>query len=113
MIKLTLEIPDSLHRAIKSFASANGETIKEFFVKAASEELKKSAKLLEKKVPKKPVKKSVKVKENQSKKLSKYITEEEADEMLKPYLLRLVKRIASGEEELYSEEEFFRKLRED
>jgi hypothetical protein len=102
MTKLTLEIPDSLHRTIKSFASANGETIKDFFVKVVTEELKKSAKSLKKKTAKKPVKK-----------LSKYITEEEADEMLKPYLLRMVKRIESGEEELYSEEEFFKKLRED
>jgi hypothetical protein len=96
MTKLTLEIPDSLHRTVKSFASAHGETIKSFFVEAAMEKLKKPMKLKVKKSPKKS---------------SKYITEKEADKMLKPYLIRLVQRIESGEEETYDKEEFFKKLR--
>ena len=47
-----------------------------------------------------------------TKKSSKFITEKEADKMLKPYLLRMIKRIESGEEEVYSKEEFFKKLKE-
>ncbi len=92
MSKLTLEIPDSLHRAVKSMASANGETIKDFFIDAVTEKLKKSSK---KPIAKKPMKKT-------KKKNTKYITEEQADKMLKPYLLRMIKRIENGEEETYS-----------
>ncbi len=106
MTKLTLEIPDALHRTVKSFASAHGETIKDFFIDAATERLKKKSKLKTIKVTKKTMK-------NTAKKPSKYITEKEADRMLKPYLLRMIRRIQSGEEETYSKEEFFKKLQED
>jgi len=41
MSKLTLEIPDELHQAIKSFAYSHGLTIREFFIEAALEKLKK------------------------------------------------------------------------
>ncbi len=98
MSKLTLEIPDALHRTVKSVASANGETIRQFFIDAATEKLKKTSKL------KKPMKKT---------KNPKYITEKEADKMLMPYLLRMIKRIESGEEKTYTKDEFFKKLRED
>jgi len=106
MTKLTLEIPDALHRTVKSFASAHGKTIKDFFIDAAMEKLKKKPQLKTKTTTTKTMKKP-------AKKPTKYITEKEADKMLKPYLLRMIKRIQSGEEETYSEEEFFKKLRED
>jgi hypothetical protein len=102
MTKLTIEIPDSLHRTIKSFASANGETIKDFFIAAVTEKLKKLPK--NKIITKKPMKKN-------KNKLPKYISEKEADKMLKPYLLRLIKRIENGEEEVYSWEEVKRDLK--
>ncbi len=104
MSKLTIEIPDSLHRAVKSMASAQGETIKDFFIEAISEKLKKSAKLK----PKKEIKTASKTKKNMKKtkaKNSKYITEKEADRMLKPYLMRMIQRIESGEEETYDWED--------
>lgn len=106
MTKLTIEIPDSLHRTVKSFASAHGETIKDFFVDAATERLKKRSKESPKNSAKKTAAKKI------AKKSSKYITEKEADKMLKPYLLRMIKRIENGEEEVYSKEEFFKKLKE-
>ena len=136
MSKLTLEIPDSLHRAVKSIASAHGETIRSFFIEAVTEKLKQTSKL--KTAAKVSVKNSakplVKAKEktkektlvklskktttknnmkNTKKKNPKYITEKEADKMLKPYILRMIKRIKSGQEEAYSKEEFFKKLREE
>ncbi len=101
MSKLTLEIPDSLHRAVKSMASAHGETIKDFFIDAVTEKLKKTSK--KKPIAKKPMKKT-------KKKNSKYITEKEAEKMLKPYLLRMIKRIESGEEETYSWDEVKQEL---
>lgn len=102
MTKLTIEIPDSLHRTVKSFASANGETIKDFFIEAVTEKLKNTPK--NKIIAKKPIKKT----KNKS---SQYITEKEADKMLKPYLMRLIKRIESGEEEVYSWEEVKKELK--
>jgi len=104
MSKLTLEIPDALHRTVKSFASAHGETIKDFFIAAATEKLQKNSTLKTKK-PLKTAKKT-------TKKSQKFITEEQADKMLKPYLLRMVKRIEKGEEKIYDKDEFFKKLRE-
>lgn len=41
MSKLTLEIPDELHQAIKSFAYSHGITIREFFIQATLEGLKR------------------------------------------------------------------------
>lgn len=99
MTKLTIEIPDALHRTVKSFASAHGESIKDFFVEAATEKLKKSAKINPKNIGKKTKKKT-----------SKFISEKEADKMLRPYLLRLIKRIESGEEETYTWEEVKKEL---
>lgn len=100
MSKLTLEIPDALHRTVKSFASAHGETIRDFFIQAATEKLQKSAKIK----TTKPMKKT-------SKKTKKYLTEEEADKMLKPYLIRLIQKIESGEEQLLTWEEVKKELK--
>lgn len=104
MSKLTLEIPDALHRTVKSFASAHGETIKDFFIQAATEKLKKSSKLKTEFKPLAPMKKT-------KKQNPKYITEKEADKMLKPYLLRMIQRIESGEEEVLSWEEVKKELK--
>lgn len=41
MTKLTIEIPDALHQAIKSFAYSHGLTIRDFFIEAAFERLGK------------------------------------------------------------------------
>ena len=109
MSKLTIEIPDALHRTIKSVASANGKSIKSFFIDAVTEKLKTVTKV---KAVKRTLQKKEPMKKTQ-KKNSKYITEKEADKMLKPYILRMIKRIESGEEEVYSKEEFFKKLKED
>jgi hypothetical protein len=45
MSKLTLEIPDALHRAVKSFSSAHGLTIRDFFIEMTTKQLKEGAKL--------------------------------------------------------------------
>lgn len=100
MSKLTLEIPDALHRTVKSFASAHGETIKDFFIQAATEKLHKSTKL-KTTTPMKKTKKTQK----------KFITEKEADKMLKPYLIRMIQRIESGEEEVMSWDEVKKELK--
>ena len=124
MSKLTLDILDSLHRAVKSVASAQGVTMKDFFIGAVSEKLEdfveKQGSLKGQEVSRKNIdKKLQKTTKNKPKskktmkKSEKYITEREADQMLKPYLLRMIKRIDSGEEETYSKEEFFKKLREE
>lgn len=103
MTKLTIEIPDSLHRTVKSFASAHGASIKDFFVEAATEKLKKQAK---------STKKSGKISLQKPKtKSQKYITEAQADKMLKPYLIRMIKRIESGEEETLSWKEVKKQLK--
>ncbi len=93
MTKVIIDLPTDLHRSIKSFTGANGETMKNFFISAATEKLKYQNKVKSKK----------KVKDE-------FITEEEADAMLKPYLIRLVKRINEGKEKVLSEKEFFEEL---
>jgi len=101
--KLTIEIPDSLHKTVKSYASAKGKTMKEFFVEAAYDSLGKDVAKEVKKIKKaKTMKKTSKNK--------KYITEKEADEMLMPYWIRMIKRIESGEEKVYSWEEVKKEL---
>lgn len=129
MSKLTLEIPDSLHRAVKSIASAHGETIRSFFIEAVTEKLKQTSKLkittkAPVKNPAKPLKTSTKASintltkttaknnmKNTTQKNPKYITEKEADKMLKPYILGMIKRINSGEEKIYSWEEVKKELK--
>ena len=93
MTKVIIDLPTELHRSIKSFTGANGETMKNFFISAATEKLKYQNKTKSKK----------KVKDE-------FITEEEADAMLKPYLIRLVKRINEGKEKSYSWEEAKKEL---
>ena len=104
MSKLTLDIPDSLHRAVKSFSSGRGVSMKDFFIEAAMDKMKDFSEASENK-PKKSLKKK--------KKSGKYITEKEADKMLKPYLLRMIKRIDNGEEDLMSWDEFKTELEKD
>lgn len=97
--KLTIEISESLHKTVKSYASAQGKTMKEFFVEAAYDSLEKGG--IGKEIVKdKKVKKMKKISKNK-----KYITEQEADKLLMPYLLRMIKRIESGKEKLYSWDE--------
>jgi hypothetical protein len=111
MSKLTLDIPDSLHRAVKTFSSAHGLTIRDFFIEMTEKQLKASAKLKTKTAAKTNGKTKPKIMKKSKKKNPKYITEKEADKMLKPYLLRMVQRIENGEEELLTKEEFFKELR--
>ena len=111
MSKLTLEIPDALHRAVKSFSSAHGLTIRDFFIEMTTKQLKESAKLKTKSMAKPKEKPKAKIIKNSKKKNPKYITEKEADKMLKPYLLRMIRRIESGEEETYSWEEVKKELK--
>ncbi len=94
MTKVIIDLPNDLHRSIKSYAGANGETIKNFFICAAEEKLKYHNKAKSKK----------KIKDE-------FISEEEADEMLKPYLIRLIKRINEGKEKTCSWEEAKKELK--
>jgi len=101
--KLTIEISEDLHKTVKSYASIKGKTMKEFFIEAVEDSLSKEG--IEKTQSKKTKKMTSKNK--------KYITEKEADKMLRPLILKVVKRIQNGEEELYDKDEFFKRLRED
>ncbi|MES2678101.1 MAG: hypothetical protein V4612_07335 [Pseudomonadota bacterium] len=97
MTKVIIDLPTDLHRAVKSFTGANGETMKHFFISAAEEKLKYQKTQSKNKISKKKIK-------------DEFISEEEADAMLKPYLIRLVKRINEGKEKVLSEQEFFAEL---
>jgi hypothetical protein len=111
MSRITIEIPTELHRAVKSYTASHGGSIKDFFVEAVTERLRKEVKMRPDKLAK-PVKSIKKSSKSSKRKNSKYITEEEADRMLKPLLLRMVKQIHDGTLETYTEEEFFAKLKE-
>jgi len=97
MSRITIEIPNSLHRAVKSFVGASGETIKNFFVEAAKEHLKDKMTI------------DPKTQNSQE----KYITEEQADKMLKPLILKYINQIKEGKFAGYSKNEFFDKLKND
>ena len=101
--KLTIEISEDLKKTVKSYAYIKGKTMKEFFIEAVEDSLSKEG------ISKKENQKTKKM----TPKNKKYITEKEADKMLRPHILKVIKRIQNGEEKLYDEDEFFKKLREE
>jgi hypothetical protein len=93
MTKMIVEIPDPLHRLIKSLAGAKGESIKSLILRAIENVIKQEA--------------NINVKANNG----DYITEEQADEMLKPVILKYISQINNGTFTGYTKEEFFKKLK--
>lgn len=94
MSRITIEIPNSLHRAVKSYVGAKGETIKDFFVLAAQKHLKSES--------------GVDLSSDEKK---QYITEEQADELLKPLIVKYINQIKAGELEGCGKDEFFKELK--
>ena len=95
MSRITIEIPTPLHRAVKSFTSASGETIKHFFVAAATKKLQEDA--------------GIKIKKKDA---HQFLSEAEVDKILKPHLIKLVKGINNKTIKTYSKKEFFKKLKD-
>lgn len=93
MTKMIVEVPDQLHRMIKSLAGANGESIKAFVLRGIEQVIKSEAKISVKKPN------------------GNYISEEEADKLLKPVIMKYINQINAGKLELYSKKEFFKKLK--
>lgn len=96
MSRVTIDIPTTLHKAVKSFVGSTGETIKGFFVEAVEKSLIEKS--------------QINIKSKASK--DSYITEKEAEEMLKPLIIKYIKEIKEGKFEGYSKEDFFAKLEE-
>lgn len=88
-----LEIPDPIHRVMKSVASSNGETMKDFVLRAMEVLLRKEAKI------------------DVRSARDGYITEKEADQILKGFLTKTASNIHGKKEVLISEKEFFKELK--
>ncbi len=91
MTKVMIDVPDNLHRLVKSLASSKGETIKHFVLRAMEDSAKQEASKI-------------------SNSNQEFINEEEADNILKPYLLATVDDIQSGKEKFIDSESFFNEL---
>lgn len=85
-----IEVPDNLHRLVKTVASSKGETMKHFMLRAMEFVAKQEANI------------NIDNSDN--------INETEADNLLKPYLSKLVDNISSGKEELIDSKTFFDEL---
>ena len=90
MTKVMIEVPDNLHRLVKTVASSKGETMKHFMLRAMEFLAKQEA--------------------NINTNTSDNINETEADNLLKPYLSKLVDNISSDKEGLVDSKTFFDEL---
>ena len=90
---MIVEIPDPLHRLIKTLAGAKGETIKSLVLRAIENVVRQEAHIEVKNID------------------NKYLTEEQTDEMLKPVLMKYVNQVKQGIFEGYDKKEFFEKLK--
>lgn len=85
-----IEVPDNLHRLVKTVASSKGETMKHFVLRAMEFLAKQEA--------------------NSNMNSSDNISETEADNLLKPYLSKMVDDISSRKEGLVDSKTFFDEL---
>ena len=85
-----IEVPENLHRLVKTVASSKGETMKHFMLRAMEFLAKQEA--------------------NSNTNTSDNISETEADNLLKPYLSKLVDDVSSGKEGLVDSKTFFDEL---
>jgi hypothetical protein len=90
MTKVMIEVPDNLHRLVKTVASSKGETMKHFVLRAMEFLAKQEA--------------------NSNMNSSDNISETEADNLLKPYLSKMVDDISSRKEGLVDSKTFFDEL---
>jgi hypothetical protein len=90
MTKLLIDVPDNLHRYVKTVASSKGESLKKFVLRAMENLANKESGNF-----------------NQD---FAVIDEETANKALSPYLSSLVKNIDSGEELVLDSESFFDEL---
>ena len=93
MTKVMIEVPENLHRFIKIVASSKGETMKHFVLRAIESLVKQEART------------EISNSNNQE-----FITEEEADNLLKPYLSAIVADIEKGSEKVMDSKTFFGEL---
>ena len=93
MTKVMIDVPDNLHRLVKSLASSKGETMKHFVLRSMEYLVKQEV-----------------GNSNISNSNQEFINEEEADNILKPYLLTLVDDIKNGKEKVINSKPFFNEL---
>ncbi len=90
MTKVMIEVPENLHRLVKTVASSKGETMKHFMLRAMEFVAKQEA--------------------NIDTNISDNINETEADNLLRPYLSKLVDNISRDKEALVDSKTFFDEL---
>ena len=93
MTKVLIDLPNPLHRMIKSIASSKGEPMKNIIMESLENLVKKE------------INADGKYSKNEN------ITEKEADEMLRPYIIKLANRIDTGQEDLLSWSEVKKQLK--
>ena len=125
MIRLTLDLPDSLHKTLKSLAALHGDTMRSIAISALERYTKKTIKEAQKEqisasdVAKELNSQLEKGEITQSEfkekfdKIVHYLGEDEADKILMPYLLKAVEKIDGGTAKTYSLDEVMSELKSD
>lgn len=125
MIRLTLDLPDSLHKTLKSLAALNGDTMRNIAISAIERYTKKTimaaqkeqinafdvAQGLKLQFEKGQIAKSA-FKEKFDK-IVDYLSEDEANKILMPYLIKAVREIDKNKAKTYSLEEVMSELKSD
>jgi hypothetical protein len=133
MSKMTIDLPTPLRRAAKSFAGANGMTLRDVFISGVTDFLEKNAQIsaqnkkqefiskeeasillkpLTKKIIDDYKKELISEKEFDQKfnKISTYLTEEEENKLLAPKIEKIINDIETGNLKTFNEEEFQKEL---
>jgi hypothetical protein len=109
MIRLTLDLPESLHKTLKSLAVLNGDTMRSIAITALERYTQNTiAEVKKKQMNASDVANKLKLQfetgeitEDEFKekfyKVVDYLGEDEADKILMPYLVRVVEKIESGD----------------
>lgn len=117
MSRLTLDLPDTLHKALKSFAVLNGENMRKVAITALEKYMQGSMKEVDKNhnnafIVGKTLQKKFENNEitadefkESFDKIVSYLSDEEENEILMPYLLQMIENINTGKEKTYSWEE--------
>lgn len=88
MTKMLIEVPDQMHKIIKSIAMVNHESVKSLMLRGVSKIIKEETKID-----------------------INHLSEQQVDKLLKPLIKKYIKQLNEGNEQTYGKKEFFEKLK--
>jgi DNA-directed RNA polymerase len=100
MTKVMIDVPDNLHRLVKTIATSHGETMKNFVLRAMESLVKQEV-----------ATSNANNNSTTNSTAHEFINEEEADNLLKPYLSALIDNVKNGKDYVMSSEAFFDELK--